>query len=179
MSELILIPYVQINGQWTLTDEMLAFMCGMMVKEGSAKTFFYDGAVLNESNFIRICKAGNVHFMFSDDGQPAAMGMLNNFGANYAHAHWLCFKNIWGKQTDEAISKSLKYWFNFMKDGKPLFDVLLGIYPETNGRIDKFAKESGFTVIGAIPDILYNYWENRKMGAVFSYIERRSVIWDS
>lgn len=181
MGKLTLIPYCKINGEWTLPDDLLRFAWSKMVEEDSAKTVFCDGRVKDTDSFIAACQSPDVqtHMMFrTDNGDIAAMGWLNNFAGNYAQCHWVCFKCIWGRTSNEAISSSLKHWFSLALDGKPLFDVILGIYPADNECIDLFAKRSGFTVIGTIPNLLYNYWEGRKIGAVFSYIER-SKIWDS
>lgn len=177
MSKLTLIPYVKINGEWTLPDELLRFAWAKMVEEESAKTVFCDGRVRDVDTFIAACQAADVHthFMFKENGDIAAIGWLNNFSGHYVQCHWLCFKSAWGRTSDRAIKESLQYWFSYKMKGLPLFDVILGIYPEGNECIDLFAKRSGFTVIGTIPNLLYNYWEGRKVGAVFSYIERRSI----
>jgi len=174
---LTVIPYAEINGEWTIPDETMASLYGLMEKEGTAKTVFYSGTVQSAEDFIRASRppSSNTVIILTEDGEPAAVGWLNNFGIGSAHAHWVCFSNIWGLRTDEAIQAALKYWFHFKADGKPLFDILLGIFPEDNRAIRMFARRAGFTVIGVIPGLIYNYWENRRIGAVFSYIERGTV----
>jgi hypothetical protein len=181
MSKLLLVPYCQYNGEWTLPPDILKFSWQKLVQEETAKVVFYDGKVKTEEEFITMCQLPDVHthFLFREDnGDVAGIGWLNNFAGNSAHCHWVCFKCIWGRTSDRAIRQTLKYWFSFALDEKPLFDTILGIYPEDNEGIDIFAKRNGFTVIGKIPNLLHNYWEDRKVGAVFSYIERRQ-IWDS
>lgn len=176
---MILIPYVKVNEEWTIPDELMRGLYQQMRKEGTDKTVFYSGTVKTEEEWMSMAKSGRTHtaVLLQDSGAPAAIGWLNNYSHKSAHAHWLCFKGIWGTPlTKEAIDKSLRYWFHFHADGDPLFDVLLGIWPEDNKYIRKFAEEAGFTVIGTIPSLLYNYWEDRTVGAVFSYIERGKVI---
>lgn len=178
MKDLILVPYIQINGVWTIPDEVMRGLYGLMVKEGTAKVVFYSGTVKNQDEFLSACKSSGTHtvFVLEETGEPIAIGWLNNFMAQTANAHWLTFKSAWGTgKTDQAIQKTLNYWFHFTKNGESLFEVLLGIYPEENEHIDLFARQAGFTVIGIIPALLYNYWEGRRVGAVISYIERRTV----
>jgi hypothetical protein len=178
MSDLVLIPYIQVRGEWTLPDEVMKGLYRLMVQEGTAKTVFYSGTVKNDDEFLRACRGAGTHtiVILTDTGEPAAIGWLNNFLLSTAHAHWLCFKGIWGtEKTHEAIKKTLEYWFHFEAGDGPLFEVLLGIYPEDNRHINSFAQKAGFTVIGTIPKLLYNFWENRKVGAIISYIERGTV----
>jgi len=176
MNNLVVIPYTQINGEWTLRDDIVKGFYRLMASQGTARVVFYSGTVKNEDEFLAACRISHTVFILENTGRPVAIGWLNNFMGSSANAHWVTFKGSWGtEKTHEAIQATLRYWFHFMKDGKPLFNVLLGIYPEENKRIDKFAKEAGFTVIGTIPGLIYNFWENRTVGAVFSYIERRSI----
>ncbi len=175
---MVLIPYVKIDGQWTIPDALMKGLYSLMVQEGTAEVVFYSGTVKNEDEFVKACQLDGTHtvVLLEEAGEPAAIGWLNNFMGATAHAHWLCFKRIWGtEKTDEAIRKTLEYWFHFEVQGKPLFDVLLGIYPEDNRFIDQFARKAGFTVLGTIPKLLYNFWEQRKVGAVISFIERGTV----
>lgn len=178
MKDLVLIPYIKVNGAWTLPDEVIKGLYNLMVKENTAKIMFPSGNIKNGDDFLKSSQLSKVHtlILLKESGEPAAIGWLNNFDGDIAHAHWLCFKSIWGTEyTDKAIRQTLEYWFHFKKDGKPLFEVLLGVYPEDNKFIDGFAKKSGFTVIGIVPKLLYNYWESRRVGAVISYIERGTI----
>lgn len=170
---MVLIPYIEINGEWTIPDEAMKGLYRLMEKEATAHIFFYSGTVKNEEEFLHACRppASHAVVILEGTGEPVAIGLLNNFTHGSAHAHWVTFRRVWGTdKTDEAIRKSLEYWFHF-----PMFDVLLGIYPEDNAFIDAFARKAGFTVIGTVPNLLYNHWENRKVGAVISFIERRTV----
>lgn len=175
---MILIPYLKINDEWALPAETVKGLYWLMVQDGIDETVFYSGTVKDENEFLKACQQEGTHtvVLLEETGEPVAIGWLNNFSGSSAHAHWACFKRAWGTgKTLGAIKKTLEYWFHFQVQGKPLFDVLLGIYPEDNRFIDSFARKAGFTVIGTIPQLLYNFWEQRKVGAVISYVERRTV----
>jgi hypothetical protein len=174
---MILIPYIEMNGSWTIPDDIMIGLYRMMKNDGTDRVFFYSGTVRNENEFMPACRE-NAHtvVILEESGRPVAIGWLNNYAHKSAHAHWLTFKHAWGTdKTHQAIRETLKYWFHFEHDGEPVFEVLLGIYPSGNRHIDKFAKESGFTVSGRVPSLLYDYWGNRSMDATISYIERGAV----
>jgi hypothetical protein len=175
---LVLIPYIRMNEQWTIPDDMMKELYGQMRREGTDRIVFYSGTVKNEDEFLRASQSASTHtaVIFQENGEPAAIGWLNNFDRSIAHAHWLCFKSIWGTDmTHEAARKCLKYWFHFEIEGKPLFEVILGLYPDENKFIHEFVQSIGFTVIGTIPKLFYNHWDERMVGAVVSYIERRTI----
>lgn len=178
MSELLLIPYIVIDGNWTIPDELMRGLYRLMVQEGTEKIVYYSGTVRSEEDFIKSCRppVSNTVLIVREEGEPVGIGWLNNFNHSSAHCHWVCFKRHWGtRRPDKAIKKVLSYWFGLEADGRPLFNILLGIYPAENEDINAFAQRAGFTIVGSIPNLLYNYWDKRMVGAVISYIERGMV----
>lgn len=176
---MILIPYIKVKDEWTIPEWLMKGIWLLLVQQELHRIVFYSGTAKNEDEFIAVCQASGTHVVICtlDDGQPAALGFLNNWnGHGCAHAHWVCFKGIWGTpHTDEAIQKCLGYWFAFEKDGAPVFETLMGVYPETNLHIDRFARRAGFTVVGTVPGMFYNFWEGKRVGAIITYIERGTV----
>ncbi len=176
MSELVLTPYIQINGSWTLPDEVIRGLCRLMIKERTFKKVFYAGTVKNEDEFLSMCKSPSQHTVLitKDDGQPAGMVWVNNFSHVSAQAHFCMFRNIWGERTVEAALKTLDYLFGLKRDDEPLLRVILGITPAENELGINFVKDFGGKIIGTIPNLLWNYYEQHSMDAVISYVEGRN-----
>lgn len=176
MSDFVLIPYIQIDGSWTIPDELMKGLYRLMVQEGTAEKVFYSGSVLNEDHFLSACKSPGQHTLviLQQDGSPGGIVWLNGFMGASAQIHFCMFKAIWGTRTVEAGKKAVNYFFGLTKpDGEPLFKVLLGLTPAEYRVAIRFIKEVGVTVLGTIPHFLYHYFEKRTMGAVVSYLERR------
>lgn len=180
MGDLVLIPYLNNKGEWTLPGSVLQYAWDKMVRERLEKKVFYDGKVFNADSFIDACQSPHTHthFMFGEDGDLAAIGFINHFESNHAHMHWVCYRNTWGEGAEQAARQSLKYWFHFQRGDKPLFDILLAIFPEDNPMIEAFARRIGITILGTVPGILFNKYKNKPVGAIISYIER-GTVWDS
>lgn len=173
--DMVLIPYVEINGAWTINDETMKRLYGLMVAEQTNEIVFKAGSVMDEDDFIKAFKSPNVHMvLILTDTAPAAIVWIRDFGPNYAYGHFCMFKNIWGKKTIQAGQTAIDYFFSMKRpDGEPFFDLLIGVFPEDNEHALNLVKNLGFTVLGVIPKMLYDKYENRKIGAVYSYIERR------
>jgi RimJ/RimL family protein N-acetyltransferase len=175
---MILIPYINIDGTWTLPDDVMRGLYQLIVHDETDKVFFYGGMVRNGDDFIQACRNNsNPCVVLEDNGDPVAIAWLNNLEGKSAHAHWIAFKRVWGTgKAQEAATRILKYWFGFKYDGIPLFEVIVGVYPDNNKFIDNFVRKLGFTIIGNIPHLLQNNLTNRSMGANIAYVERSMYV---
>lgn len=176
MSDLILIPYIQINGEWTIPDETMKGLYRLMVKEGTARTVWFSGGVKTEDDFLAASQSPGAltSIILTPEGHPAGMVWINNFMQASAQIHFNMFREIWGKRTVEAAHMGLDFFFSLKKpDGEPMFKVFVGLTPEKYRAAIRFIKEVGVTIIGTIPHFLWDAYEKTTIGAVVSYIERR------
>lgn len=169
-----LIPYVQIDGSWSLPDSVMAAIWQNMVDEGTAKTVFCMGPVNSLPDFMTLMKSSSVMTLWEND-DPVFIGWINNFTQCSAMVHFNCFKKIWGKRTDEALKVSIKYWFSFHNDGAPLFDTLIGMIAADNPLAINLTKRVGAVEVGAIPDYAVNKFSKEKIGLHICYIKRTEV----
>jgi hypothetical protein len=177
MNDLVLIPYIEINGTWTIPDDAMKALYRLMEKEKTAKKVFYSGTVKNEHEFLGACKAKNSHtvVILQENGHPGGIVWLNNFQATSAQIHFCMFREIWGTMSVEAGKMAVDYFLGLNKpDGSPMINVLMGATPEHYDTVISYIQKVGVTIVGRIPCFLYNYYENKPMGAVISYIERRN-----
>jgi len=168
---IILIPYVEVNGTRTVSDEIILQTYEKMAEDGTDNTVFCDGAVTDKEEFLDYLKDPNNLFIFAlYKGVISGVGWINSLKRNHAYVHFVLFKETWGKTSLEIGWKAIDYWFSIPGEDGPLFDVLLGVIPKTNEKALKYIEKIGFQKGGEIPQISFVNGKNET--AIISYIER-------
>lgn len=170
-NELKLVPYVQIDGEWILSNNFLERTFDKMVEQRLLKITFWEGSIVHLSDFIIMAKRPNNHMVFFFE-QKACVGFawLSAVTSNYAFAHFCLFREIWGKSVN--IGKTcMDYWFSWPGDGGPLLDVIIGIMPGFNKHAHKYVEKLGWIRLGQIPGMFRDKERNRE-DAVIYYVLR-------
>lgn len=173
----IIVPYVMVNGSWTITDFMMEDVYWKMIDQGLADEIFYDGTIDEVSKFVNHMKKPLNSVVTSwyeaEGGTPiAALGWLNHFGENHAMVHFCTFNEIAPRQKIELGKQVLAYWLNMKRPDKtPLFDVLIGLTPERYETVLKYIRMLGWKQLGTIPNLIIHQ-KYGKIGGVISYLER-------
>lgn len=171
-----IVPYVQVDGRWSFSDSFMKDVFNRLHDQGIVLYLFYGGEVKTDEDFLIFIKNGkNLAHIILDETQPALIAWLNNFGRNYAYIHYAMFKEYWGKSTRELGYMALQYWFDFKKDGKPLFDILLGGTPSNNRMATRFLRKMNMTILGNIPGIAWDAYKNEYSDLIVSYIKREDL----
>lgn len=177
MSEIV--PYVKDvdTGLYSIPDSVMVKIYEKIVDQKLNRWVFFDGKVRSSIDWLSLCKnSGNVLQITWNDDIPVVVSWLNSFGKNHAHAHFCCFKEIWGKHTVEFARNIIKYWFSFNDHkNEPLLDTIIGQTPENNKMASKFLYNIGMQVLGVIPNIEYDVYDNKKVGIIVSYIMRKEL----
>lgn len=168
--EIVLLPYVEVNGTRTITDEKIRTMFLTMLWQNLVKKVFSDGSVTKGEEFLAIMKSPANYPVFVRIGNELYGFMwLNNVMDNHACAHICFLREIWGEKAVEAAKKILDYWFSFsIKDSK-IFDVLIGYIPVTNQVAIRFAKSIGFVQVGEIPFLCFDAESKKNVSAMLTY----------
>jgi len=171
-----IIPYVQIDGAWSLPDSVMAGLWYRMLEEKTAEIVFPTRSVNSLPSFMALVKNPQncVMTQWIED-EPAFLGWINNFTKCSAFAHFTCFKTIWGKRSAEALSAAFKFWFEFHNDDGPLLETLIGMISADNTRAINLTKRCGVTGLGVIPNYAVNDYTKQKTGLYVCYIERGEV----
>ena len=154
-----IVPYLYINGEWSLSDETMAHLWLLANEQGLIeKTFVSEQLTTLGQWFSIIQNRNNLISVVSEteENKPAAICWLNDFGRNHASGHFFMFREYWGKATIQIGKRVLKYWFEFERDGKPLLDIIIGRVPQSNQIAIKYVKKFGFWTCGVIPGIIYD-----------------------
>ena len=170
-NELKLVPYVQIDGEWILSEEFLEGIFDKIIDQGLLKTTFWEGGVTEKSQFVALARNPNNHLVFAfEEKNCVGVGWLSAVMSNYAFAHFCLFKEIWGRSVN--IGKTcVDYWFSWPGEGGPLLDSIIGIMPGFNKRAHNYVARLGWTRLGRIPGMFRDKTRNRE-DAVIYYISR-------
>jgi hypothetical protein len=170
------IPYVEVNGVRSMSDDYLMGMFRLMQKEGTAKRVFHNGGVQSEQQFIKWMKEPGFFSMVivDDESSPLLLSWVNGIEENRGWYNFCVFKKAWGNISIEVGKASVEYWLS-MRDskGNPVFHVLMGATPTNNRLAIQYIKKCGAQPIGVIPSFGRNYWTGKRWDAMFSYIEGR------
>ena len=154
-SDIALIPYSQVNGVWTVPDDMVLDVAQQAIEEGTFQGIFLEGRIDGPQAFLLAMKSENVvPVFFFVDKEPIGVACLTGFEGGRAFGHFLFLRKAWGKYTEHAGKLCLDYWFSFMVGNRPLFNVILGIIPTKNHRAVEFVQKIGMKVLGSIPKMV-------------------------
>lgn len=174
--QLVLVPYVQVDGAWTMSDEVMRGLWAGLEAEGTVRRVWCGGGMLDADEFLMFMKrpSNAVHVIW-EEAEPVFLAWLNSFGDNHAMAHFAGFMAGWGRIMVECLKKCFQYWFS-MKNGdeKPLFGVILGIIPETNRLAIRLGQRAGARRAGTVPGVIRDIYQQRRVGAAIMYVENEN-----
>lgn len=144
-------PYAQVDGRWTVSDDILLNFARKAIAEGTFWTVFYDSSIDGPEAYLRAMKQpANVPVFCFLGAEPIACAWLNGHSGGRAFGHFLVTSSVKG-HTQECGRICLDYWFSFRVNGRQLFDVILGVIPSFNRSAIEFVKRIGLTVLGEVP----------------------------
>lgn len=170
-----ILPYVELNGAWSLPDTKMAGIWDQLVRDGTAKIVFSDGEVSTSQEFITLCKSpANLPAIVYVDKECSGIGWINGLHKDRGFAHYAFFKSQWGLNTEGMARALINYWlYTDLPDGSPAFplNMLIGQTPVWNRKAVRFLKRIGFTVVGELPATPNGH------GVVISYLLKESKEW--
>lgn len=170
------LPYVELDGKYTVEDEVVRVVFFKMLADETFQVVFYDGTVETPEAFINLLRAPHNYpvFVFVDQ-KIGGVAWINDAKDNHATAHFCVFREHWGKESVAMGKAVLDYWFSFTReDGSPMFDVILGVTPAVYKPALRFITQLGFKVVGEVPKVIYNAYTQQRGSAMLSYCERPS-----
>lgn len=154
-SKVALVPYAEVNGIWTVPDDMVLELARQAKTEGTFDGVFLEGRIDGPQAFLMAMKQPAVVPVFFFVGQePIGVACLTGCEGRRAFGHFLFLSNAWGKHTQQAGKLCLDYWFSFKVGNQSLFDVILGIIPTRNQRAIEFVQKIGMSVLGSVPKMV-------------------------
>jgi len=147
-----LIPYVELNGSWTVTDDVIKTVYLKMKAQNLDRIVFSDSSVKDELNFLsRMKNRENLPIIIIDENNIIGFAWLNGLVKRRAFGHYFFFKEVWGKKTFEGAKLVIDYWLSLKTKNDYLFDFLIGNTPQENKLAIRFAQKLGFKIVGYVP----------------------------
>ena len=173
-SDLWIIPYVQLDdGAWSIPDDSVVTLWTKLAEQNLLEMVWTMTPVDTAERLLSLMQNKSHQFhLVATPQEIAGVAWLSNFGHNSAAANFCVFREFWGKNALILAKHSLDYWFSFQVDGKPLLKVIFGQTPEHNRLATMFLRRIGMKVLGTIPYMGYDPYEDRDVGLVISYITR-------
>jgi hypothetical protein len=171
MSEFRVWPYAPLNGDWSIPDDILAYVWGELVEQNKVKQVFWAGGVTTFDGFVNFLQRNENHpvvLMDMKQGVPVVLAWLNGVEGKHALAHFV----VLGPIKDGYGETILEYWGEFTNgNGRRVVEVLLGFIPETNMKAIRCAETIGFKTLGTIPRLCELPYEGGKLvgGTVVYY----------
>lgn len=160
-------PLVQIDGQWTIPDEVLIGIWGQIVSEGKDKELFYDATIKTPFEWMGFIKRSGTYPVLVVEKKTKTVvhiAWLKDVFDIGAWAHH-CSIGKYQRGAWEAVRDHWKKYFTTLK-------LLLGITPETNEKAVKFLQKiCKFTIVGKIPLMCNMGYEGKRVSAVISYFK--------
>jgi hypothetical protein len=167
-NELQLVPFVELDEGWIFSDPVLRGIFDKIDEQGLTRTVFWEGSIDNAEAFIKFVKNPSIVLQFIFEGKAlVGMAWLGPLSGNYAFGHFCFFREIWGKRTQEAGEKVLRFWFGFPGPNGPLLDVIIGAVPDFNKRAHQYVQSIGFTELGTIPGMFKNIYDEHDNARIF------------
>lgn len=173
-----IIPYVEVNGAWSIDDQHMIYLYDQCREKDLIKQVFFQGEVKSPDDWLNIMKRPSnvVHTIWGPDKLPYLIAWLNDWGRTFAFAHFITWPRAWGKHTVELLYQSFEYWFSFKRDdGTPLLQTIIGRTPAHRPIVTNFLYKLNAHVLGEIPRMAYDVYQQKDVGIVISYITREDL----
>jgi len=177
-ADIKIIPYVEVNGMRTLTDDDIMDLYDRVVSENLYPIVFYEGTVASKESFLKIMK-GNANnlYVLKLGNETTGFVWLNRFEGRTAHFHFCTFKNTWGTGKNTDIAKqTLSTLINMQGTYGYCFDLFIGWLPVWNHHAIDFVKNCGAKSAGIIPNAIYNMESAESESAEFIYLTREDLL---
>lgn len=163
-------PLVQIDGEWSIPDEILRLVWYKMQKEDKVKAVWYDGGVTSEEEWFEFIKSPvnyPVLIIDKERQEVVMLAWLNGLRDGTAQCHF-CILGPYRRGVEKVV---MEYWSGWPDgNGGRLLKVLIGITPESYDTTLKLVRMAGFTTLETrIPNMCNLIYEGRRVSAVISY----------
>jgi hypothetical protein len=181
--EWILTPYIAVDGIPTMRDSFIISLFKRMEEEKLVDCVFHQGEINAPDEFLKMMIFGNnrLYVIVRENSgrilekeDIGGIVWLNCFQAKKAYFHFCFFSNIRGKEAEIVGEYVVLFLLNMKNDNEEyfLFDVLVGIVPETNVLARRWCNRMGFGKAGIVPSGEYIATLKRSVPSHIYYAER-------
>lgn len=175
-NKLGILPYCEYeDGAATMSPDFI-FNLYHSIESAYPGLVFYDGKINSAAEFFEhVTRRDVFFFVITYDWAPVAMIWFNRLDTTHCYGHWCWFADSLNYTEKVAASK---WVLNKVFEILP-YSVLVGHIPTLNARAVKFAKDTGMTEIGVIPDLLWSEALQAPIDGTVLYLRRKDLIDES
>ena len=159
-------PVVARDGACSVPDVILYGIWKQMVDEGKVTQVFYGGTVTCAADFLAFMKAPkNLPVLVVDEEAKKIvfLAWLNGLQATHAYGHFCSLEPF----KRHAVTTIIDYWKSL-----DLFNIIIGLTPETNTMALRMIGIAGFKTLGILPRLCTMAYENNSIvGGVITYLD--------
>lgn len=158
------------------SDKYLAQVFRRIVREETIYKVFYDGSVRNTNDFINFFRGKEKDLFFAEyNGKEVGFFWLKPFMNNSAFISYCFYKDFWGDKAMQISKECIEYLLNHKDEhGQYTLDILMGLTPASNKLAIQFLLKNGMSIMGRIPNMLYDVNEDAMVDGIFSFLQRNS-----
>jgi hypothetical protein len=170
-------PYCEIDGVRNYPDTFIRGLYLQMTAEGTVETVFHDGRINSADDFLRAMKSSNnCLYLVCLEKKIVGIVWLNRIEATSAHVHFCGFKESWGEQSERIGRETMRMLLGIKsRNGKYLFDVLLGLIPAGNERAVNWLLDIGLQKVGVIPHGLFSIRTGKSIDGLILSLTREDL----
>ncbi|OIP45315.1 MAG: hypothetical protein COZ12_03240 [Deltaproteobacteria bacterium CG_4_10_14_3_um_filter_60_8] len=172
-----ILPFRTEGGEPTFSDTHLAQVFRRLVREETLAKVFYDGAIVNTTDFINFFhNQENEIFFVQEKSREVGFFWLNRFRHKSAFITYCFYRDFRGRHTLGISRATLDFLFSRTDHyGEHLTDVLLGLTPADNKLAVKFLLKNNMTILGRVPGFLYDHRQGKSVDGILSYRQRQNA----
>ncbi len=179
MDSITLMPYTIRDGVPTFRDSELANIYLRVIGEGWGEAMFDDGYINSPKEFVDYFTSNEVMFWgVHHEEELIGFCYVNRIEKTYAHLHFGFFKKWWGRYPEimAAGRKALEMLLVKEYNGKPLFELLIGMYPSWNEHLLSYVRRQGAHTVTKVPHLIWSEAQGKSVEGTIVSITREDLV---
>jgi len=180
MKSITLMPYTKVDGIPTFRNSELSTIYTRAFEEGWGLAMFDDGIIKEAEGFVEHVTSPTVMFWgVLHEDELMGFCYINRIEKTHGHLHFGFFKKWWGRYPEimEAGRKAMETLLVQEFNGKPLFELLLGVYPAWNKHVLAYVHRQGAKTVTHIPNLVWSESKGYSVPGTIVSITREDLKW--
>ncbi len=173
------------------TPDALGSVFDRIVEDGLLHNLFVDNPIRTRDRFIEeMLVPGTLPLVVTCEDDMAGFSWFNRIQGKSASSHFVVFRRFWGRKTRIPLVRRFSRYMLSLRDGDGhLFDCLYGVTPGNNPLAWKVGIQSGWRMIGTIPNRIFLADEGKSVDGVVTAVTREilgmtgeesvEAVWDA
>lgn len=178
MKEITLMPYTKRDGIPTFRNSEITNIYSRVIEEGWGVAMFDDGYINDAQDFSRYITSPNVMFwgVYYEE-ELIGFCYVNRIEKTYAHLHFGFFKKWWGRSEviNAAGQQALEMLLIKEYEGKPMFELLIGVYPSWNVHVLAYVHKFGAHTVTTVPHLVWSESQGKSVEGTIVSITREDL----